>query len=74
MASVHHTIEAHVATVVLSNEARMNAMSLAMWRQLAETLAQLQASPEVREGWRGLKSLGLDVVDANTVQIHSIRR
>ena len=43
MASVHHTIEAHVATVVLSNEARMNAMSLAMWRQLAETLAQLQA-------------------------------
>ena len=74
MASVHHTIEAHVATVVLSNEARMNAMSLAMWRQLAETLAQLLANPEVREGWRGLKSLGLDVVDANTVRIHSIRR
>jgi len=52
----------------------MNAMSLAMWRQLAETLAQLLANPEVREGWRGLKSLGLDVVDANTVRIHSIRR
>jgi hypothetical protein len=48
MASVHHTIEAHVATVVLSNEARMNAMSLAMWRKLAETLAQLQANPDVR--------------------------
>ena len=74
MGSVHHTIEAYVATVVLSNEARMNAMSLAMWRQLVATLAQLQVSPEVREGWRGLKSLGLDVVDANTVQIHSIRR
>ena len=48
MGSVHHTIEAHVATVVLSNEARMNAMSLAMWRQLAATLVQLQSNPEVR--------------------------
>ena len=48
MAGVTHTLEAHVATVVLSNEARMNAMTLAMWRQLAQTLAQLQANPEVR--------------------------
>ncbi|MFN0000985.1 MAG: enoyl-CoA hydratase [Burkholderiaceae bacterium] len=48
MAEVIHTIEAHVATVVLSNEERMNAMSLAMWRQLADTLSRLQTERDLR--------------------------
>lgn len=47
-AEVLHTVEAHVATVVLCNERRHNAMSLAMWTGLADTLGQLQARPDVR--------------------------
>ncbi|HVE09552.1 MAG TPA: enoyl-CoA hydratase [Paraburkholderia sp.] len=36
-----------IAHVVLSNPARFNAMSLAMWRTLAEELQRLDADPEV---------------------------
>jgi enoyl-CoA hydratase/carnithine racemase len=48
MGNVTYTLDAHVATIVLSNEARFNAMSLAMWRQLAELLTQLKADDSVR--------------------------
>lgn len=48
MGSVQCAIESHVATVVLANEGRYNAMSLSMWRQLAEVLAQLRADNAVR--------------------------
>src|ERR1700754_3735788 len=37
-----------IAHVVLSNPARYNAMSLGMWRALAETLERLDTEPEVR--------------------------
>jgi enoyl-CoA hydratase len=48
MGQITHSIDNHVATVVLANAARHNAMSLAMWRGLAALLAQLQADPDVR--------------------------
>lgn len=48
MGAVLHTIEGQVATVVLANEARMNAMSLSMWRELAALLETLRQSPDVR--------------------------
>jgi enoyl-CoA hydratase/carnithine racemase len=47
-AEVLHTVDAHVATVVLRNERRRNAMSLAMWTALADTLERLQDDAEVR--------------------------
>ena len=37
-----------VAWITLDNPARMNAMSLAMWRTLGESLARLQDDPTVR--------------------------
>lgn len=48
MGHVTHSREGHVATVVLANAARHNAMSIDMWRQLAALLSQLQADPSVR--------------------------
>lgn len=48
MGAVHHTVDAQVATIVLSNEQRMNAMSLSMWDGLADLLHALQEDPEVR--------------------------
>ncbi|MEO7242732.1 MAG: enoyl-CoA hydratase [Variovorax sp.] len=48
MAEVTTTTRGHVATVTLSNPARYNAMSLAMWLQLFETLEQLRSKPDVR--------------------------
>lgn len=38
MADVTNTIDGHVATITLSNPGRYNAMSLAMWTKLADTL------------------------------------
>lgn len=48
MAQVLHHIEGHVATVVLDNEAKYNAMSLSMWLQLAQLLEQLRQDESVR--------------------------
>lgn len=48
MGSVTHAIKDHVATVVLANEGRFNAMSLAMWQELAGVLAQIQTDDSVR--------------------------
>ena len=48
MADVTHSIESRVATVTLSNPGRYNAMSLAMWTKLADTLAQLRNDTSVR--------------------------
>lgn len=45
---VAHTVEAHVATIVLRNERRYNAMSLSMWTGLADTLQQLRLQPDIR--------------------------
>jgi enoyl-CoA hydratase/carnithine racemase len=48
MGNVTYTLDAHVATIVLSNEARFNAMSLAMWQQLAVLLKEMKADDAVR--------------------------
>lgn len=48
MADVTHAIEDHVATITLCNPARYNAMSLAMWVKLANTLEQLRQDTSVR--------------------------
>jgi enoyl-CoA hydratase/carnithine racemase len=48
MAQVITTEDGHVATITLSNPGRYNAMSLAMWTQLAQTLEQLADKPDVR--------------------------
>lgn len=40
--------EGHLATVVLSAPERLNAMSMPMWRKLAETFRALDADDEVR--------------------------
>lgn len=48
MADVTHTLLGHVATVTLSNPDRYNAMSLAMWKKLAETLEFLSTHSSVR--------------------------
>ena len=48
MGNVTHTREGHVATVILENAARHNAMTIGMWRGLTSLLAQLQADASVR--------------------------
>ena len=48
MADVTHKIESHVATITLSNPGRYNAMSLAMWVKLANTLEILRDDSTVR--------------------------
>jgi enoyl-CoA hydratase/carnithine racemase len=48
MAHVTHHVQSHVATITLSNPGRYNAMSLAMWAQLADTLDLLSHDGEVR--------------------------
>ena len=37
-----------VGTIVLSNPAKFNAMSLGMWQALPDAIAQLDADPAVR--------------------------
>jgi enoyl-CoA hydratase/carnithine racemase len=48
MAEVLLQTEGHVATITLRNEGRFNAMSMAMWLQLRETLDAIDADPIVR--------------------------
>lgn len=48
MGRVTHQIEGHVATVVLDNEAKHNAMSLTMWRELAGLVQRLHKDDAVR--------------------------
>ncbi|MES2511265.1 MAG: enoyl-CoA hydratase [Pseudomonadota bacterium] len=48
MSGVTHLIDKHVATVTFSNPERYNAMSLAMWKGLGDTLEALRANQEVR--------------------------
>ena len=48
MAQVLHTIEAQVATIVLANEAKYNAMTLGMWQQLGALLDRLRQDDSVR--------------------------
>lgn len=48
MQDVLHSVNGHVATITLRNEGRYNAMSLAMWAKLAETLNQIDGNPLVR--------------------------
>lgn len=48
MAQVMHRIEGHVATLVLDNESKYNAMTLSMWRELASLLERLRADSSVR--------------------------
>jgi enoyl-CoA hydratase len=48
MAEVITALDGHVATITLCNKDRYNAMSLAMWLKLADTLKQLDANPAVR--------------------------
>jgi len=48
MNDVTHTIADHVATIVLSNPNRYNAMSLSMWTKLADTLELLRDDNDVR--------------------------
>ena len=71
MANVTYALEGHVATVTLANPGRYNAMSLAMWTLLAETLEQLRANTSVRvvilrgEGDRAFVS-GADISEFDT--------
>ncbi len=48
MADVTHQIESHVATITLSNPSRHNAMSMAMWAKLGDTLEILRNDTSVR--------------------------
>jgi enoyl-CoA hydratase len=48
MGQVLHHIEGHVATLTLDNAAKYNAMSLSMWRELADLLARLREDAQVR--------------------------
>lgn len=48
MAQVLHQIEGHVATLVLDNEPKYNAMTLSMWLELASLLERLRADSSVR--------------------------
>jgi enoyl-CoA hydratase/carnithine racemase len=48
MAQVLHSVEGQVATVVLANEAKYNAMSLGMWRELGALLERLRKDDSVR--------------------------
>lgn len=48
MGQVLHHIEGRVATLVLDNEAKYNAMSLSMWRALADAVRRLREDDSVR--------------------------
>ena len=45
---VTHAISNHIGTVVFDQQAKFNAMTLAMWRELAASMASLAADPQVR--------------------------
>jgi len=48
MAQVLHSIDGHVATIVLANEAKYNAMTLGMWVELGTLLGRLREDEAVR--------------------------
>jgi enoyl-CoA hydratase len=48
MGQVLHHMDGHVATVVLENEGKYNAMSLSMWRELAALVGRLRDDEAVR--------------------------
>ena len=48
MGQVLHSIEGHVATIVLANEAKYNAMTLGMWLELGALLERLRDDESVR--------------------------
>jgi enoyl-CoA hydratase/carnithine racemase len=48
MQDVLHSLVGHVSTITLRNEGRYNAMSLAMWVKLSDTLKQIDGNPVVR--------------------------
>ncbi|MBR8653067.1 enoyl-CoA hydratase/isomerase family protein [Achromobacter sp. Marseille-Q0513] len=45
---IQETLRDGIATLTISNPARRNAMTLAMWRQLAASLARLREAPDLR--------------------------
>lgn len=48
MSQITHSIQAHVATIVITNEARYNAMTLSMWKELTDLLTLLKSDDAVR--------------------------
>ncbi len=48
MATIHCTVQDSIAHLVIDNAARLNAMTLGMWTQLAETLSALAPRNDVR--------------------------
>ena len=48
MAAITCSVRDHIAHLVIDNPARHNAMTLGMWTQLADTLAELAADADVR--------------------------
>lgn len=48
MGQVLHSIDGHVATIVLANEAKYNAMTLGMWVELGALLERLREDESVR--------------------------
>jgi enoyl-CoA hydratase/carnithine racemase len=64
--TVHLAVDGAVARITLSNPSRYNAMSLAMWISLADSVATINADPNVRvvllqgEGEKGFVS-GADI-------------
>lgn len=71
MTQVKHEINGHVATITLSNPARYNAMSMAMWTGLSDALTSLAENTQVRvvilrgEGERAFVS-GADISEFDT--------
>ena len=71
MVGVTHFIDGHVATITLSNPERYNAMSLAMWAGLGDSLETLRADSRVRvvvlrgDGERAFVS-GADISEFDT--------
>ena len=62
-----------IATIVIDNKARMNALTAAMWRQLPEIIAEAEGDPAVRvivlrgEGERAF-SAGADISEFETAR------
>ncbi len=48
MAQINLSVQGEVATLVLDNPGKLNAIDLAMWRQLAENMANLSVDRSVR--------------------------
>ena len=48
VASIEHSIEAGIATIVLNQPGRRNAMKLAMWEELGSVVREVDADPGVK--------------------------